>query len=142
MGISKEGEKMKIVTVNGCFDLLHAGHIDLLKFAKSKGDVLIVLLNSDKSIRKLKGPTRPINNQVDREQILQAIRYVDEVIIFDEDTPIKWLQTLQPDIHVKSKDADREKVKKEELIISRHGGKIIWFKPKKNISSTDILKRI
>lgn len=133
---------MKIVSVNGCFDLVHAGHLDLLKFAKSQGDRLIVLLNSDESIKKLKGPTRPINCQSDRVQMLLAIKYVDEVIVFNEDTPIKWLKVLRPNIHVKSKDANREKVKLEEKAIARYGGKIVWFKPKKNISSTDILKRI
>jgi len=133
---------MKIVSVNGCFDLVHAGHLDLLKFAKAQGDRLIVLLNSDESIKKLKGPTRPINCQADRVQMLLAIKYVDEVIVFNEDTPIKWLKVLRPNIHVKSKDANREKVKLEEKAIARYGGKIVWFKPKKNISSTDILKRI
>jgi rfaE bifunctional protein nucleotidyltransferase chain/domain len=133
---------MKIVTVNGCFDLLHGGHLDLLKFARSQGDKLIVLLNSDSSIKTLKGKNRPIFSQSDREQMLLALKYVDEVIIFNEDNPIKWLQTLHPDIHVKSKDADKEKVKKEEVVISRYGGKIVWFKPKRNISTTQIIKRI
>lgn len=133
---------MKIVTVNGCFDLLHSGHLDLLKFAKAQGDRLIILLNSDSSIKKLKGKDRPIFSQSDREKMLLSLKYVDEVIVFDEDTPIKWLQTIHPDIHIKSKDADREKVKKEEKIISRYGGKIVWFKPKRNISTTDIIKKI
>jgi len=133
---------MKIVSVNGCFDLVHAGHLDLLKFAKSQGDKLIVLLNSDESIRKLKGPTRPINCQSDRVQMLLAIRYVDKVIVFNEETPFNILNKVKPSVHIKSKDADREKVKIEEQIVNKYGGKIVWFKPKKNISSSDILKRI
>jgi len=135
-------EREIIVSVNGCFDLLHSGHLDLLKFAKAQGNRLIVLLNSDSSIKKLKGKDRPIFSQSDREKMLLSLKYVDEVIVFDEDTPIKWLQTLHPDIHIKSKDADREKVKKEEMVISRHGGKIVWFKPKRNISTTQIIEKI
>jgi rfaE bifunctional protein nucleotidyltransferase chain/domain len=84
-------DKSKIVTVNGCFDLLHSGHLDFLKFAKSHGDKLIVLLNSDKSVKKLKGKDRPVFSQTDREKMLLALKYVDEVIVFDEDTPNKCL---------------------------------------------------
>jgi len=132
---------MKVVTVNGCFDLLHSGHLDLLKFAKAQGDRLIVLLNSDSSIKKLKGKDRPIFSQSDREKMLMAIRYVDEVIVFDENMPTKWLKIVRPNIHVKSKDADKEKVKIEEKAIAPHG-KVIWFKPKRNISTTQIVEKI
>lgn len=133
---------LKIVSVNGCFDLLHGGHLDLLKFAKSQGDKLIVLLNSDKSIKKLKGSTRPINCQTDRIKMLLAIKYVDKVIVFNEETPFNILNKVKPSVHVKSKDADREKVKVEEQIVNKYGGKLIWFKPKRNISTTAIIKRI
>ena len=95
---------MKLVFANGCFDIIHRGHIELLKYAKSCGDKLVVGLNSDESVRNLKGPTRPIQRQEDRKSILEAIRWVDEVIIFDEETPIKLINFLKPDIIVKGGD--------------------------------------
>jgi len=78
---------MKTIFTNGCFDLLHRGHVDLLKYCKTLGDWVIVGLNSDASIKRLKGIDRPINSEDDREHILMALKYVDEVIIFDDDTP-------------------------------------------------------
>ena len=95
---------MKTIFTNGCFDLLHRGHIDLLKYCKTLGDWVIVGLNSDDSVKKLKGSNRPINHQSDREYILMALKYVDEVIIFDNDTPYELIKSLQPDIIVKGGD--------------------------------------
>jgi len=86
---------MKIFT-NGCFDLLHIGHIELLKYSKSLGDYLVVGINSDNSVKKLKGSSRPINNELTRKIILESIKYVDEVIVFDEDTPIEIIKKIQP----------------------------------------------
>ena len=88
-----------VVFTNGCFDLIHVGHIELLKFCKQYGR-LIVGLNSDNSVRTLKGPTRPKNNQEDRKTLLESIRYVDEVIIFDELTPYELIKKVKPDILV------------------------------------------
>lgn len=94
---------MKVFT-NGCFDILHRGHIDYLKASKKAGDYLVVGLNSDASVRRLKGETRPINNQEDRKAMLLALRFVDEVIIFDEDTPLELIKQVNPDIVTKGGD--------------------------------------
>ncbi len=101
---------MKVVFTNGCFDLLHIGHIELLKYAKSLGCYLIVGINSDKSIKKLKGENRPINNQLTRKIILESIKYVDEVVVFDEQTPLELIKKIQPNIIVKGGDYKKEDV--------------------------------
>ena len=100
----------KIVFTNGCFDILHIGHIKYLEKAKSYGDILIIGLNSDKSVRKLKGKNRPINNQVDRSYILASIEVVDYVIIFDESTPLNLIKLIQPDVLVKGGDYEGKQV--------------------------------
>ncbi|MEK9728300.1 MAG: adenylyltransferase/cytidyltransferase family protein, partial [Candidatus Margulisiibacteriota bacterium] len=91
----------QIVFTNGCFDLLHPGHIQYLDQAKKLGEILVVGLNSDQSVKRLKGPQRPINNQEFRATMLLGLKSVDYVIIFDEDTPIQTIQRLRPAIHVK-----------------------------------------
>jgi D-beta-D-heptose 7-phosphate kinase/D-beta-D-heptose 1-phosphate adenosyltransferase len=104
-----------VVFTNGCFDLLHVGHIELLKYAKCLGDYLIVGINSDNSIKRLKGLSRPINNQITRKIILESIKYVDEVVVFDEDTPIEIIKKIQPKIIVKGGDYKKEDVVGYEL---------------------------
>lgn len=99
-----------LVFTNGCFDVLHIGHIELLKYSKSIGKTVVVGLNSDDSITKLKGPSRPINSQADRKLMLESIRYVDKVIIFDELTPLRLIKELGPDIIVKGGDYSKEQV--------------------------------
>jgi D-beta-D-heptose 7-phosphate kinase/D-beta-D-heptose 1-phosphate adenosyltransferase len=99
----------KSVFTNGCFDILHRGHIELLKYCETLGDV-IVGLNSDESIRRLKGDRRPVNSQDDRKALLQAIKYVDRVIIFEEDTPYNLIKKTTPDIIVKGGDYKKEEV--------------------------------
>lgn len=100
---------MKVFT-NGCFDILHIGHIDYLRASKRAGDYLVVGLNSDASIKRLKGGTRPINNQYDRRAMLLELRCVDEVIIFDEDTPLELIKQVNPDIVTKGGDYKKEDV--------------------------------
>jgi D-beta-D-heptose 7-phosphate kinase/D-beta-D-heptose 1-phosphate adenosyltransferase len=99
----------KSVFTNGCFDILHRGHIELLKYCETLGDV-IVGLNSDESTRRLKGDHRPVNSQDDRKALLQAIKYVDRVIIFEEDTPYNLIKKTTPDIIVKGGDYKKEEV--------------------------------
>ena len=98
------------VWTNGCFDILHRGHIELLKFSKSLGDIVIVGLNSDKSVKSLKGEKRPLVNQEDRKLILESIKYVDKVLIFDEDTPYNIIKSVNPDLIVKGGDYKPEEV--------------------------------
>ena len=95
---------MKTIFTNGCFDILHRGHLELLWFCKSEGDMVVVGINSDKSVKKLKGVTRPINNQEDRKFLLESLECVDRVIIFDEETPYRLINEIKPDIIVKGGD--------------------------------------
>jgi D-beta-D-heptose 7-phosphate kinase/D-beta-D-heptose 1-phosphate adenosyltransferase len=106
---------MKTVFTNGCFDILHIGHIKLLEFCKQQGDYVIVGLNSDESIKRLKGEKRPINNEHNRLNILKSIKYVDQVFIFNEDTPYELIKILNPDIIVKGGDYKKEEVVGNDL---------------------------
>jgi D-beta-D-heptose 7-phosphate kinase/D-beta-D-heptose 1-phosphate adenosyltransferase len=105
----------KKVFTNGCFDLLHVGHIRLLQFAKDCGDYLVVGINSDESVKKLKGENRPIVWEQDRKEILQAIRWVDDVIIFNDYTPYELIKNIQPDIIVKGEDWKGKRVVGEDI---------------------------
>lgn len=100
----------KLIFTNGCFDILHKGHIDYLKKSKALGSKLIVGLNSDASVKRLKGASRPINNQEDRKYLLESLQFVDEVIIFDEDTPYNLIKRIQPDIITKGGDYNKDNV--------------------------------
>ena len=104
-----------IVFTNGCFDILHRGHIEYLKQSKKPGTYLIVGINSDNSVRRLKGENRPINNQWDRKSVLEELRCVDEVIIFDEDTPYNLIKKIRPDIITKGGDYKVEDVVGHDL---------------------------
>jgi len=101
---------MSIVFTNGCFDILHRGHLELLKFCKGNGNTVIVGLNSDESIKRLKGKDRPINNQNDRKFFLESLKYVDKVFVFDEDTPYNLIKNILPDLIVKGGDYAPEDV--------------------------------
>ncbi|MGQ9610723.1 MAG: D-glycero-beta-D-manno-heptose 1-phosphate adenylyltransferase [bacterium] len=109
IGTAKSQGK-KIVTTNGCFDILHVGHIRYLKEAKKLGDILIVAINSDDSVRKIKGDKRPLVTQNERAEILSALECVDYILIFDELNPIRFLTELRPDIHVKGGDYTPDRV--------------------------------
>ena len=126
----------KIVFTNGCYDLIHSGHINLLSNSKSKGDKLIVGLNSDRSVKKLKGDDRPIQNFDDRAIILDAINSVDMVVGFDDDTPDKIIKELLPNILIKGGDYSIDNVVGADTVIS-HGGsvEIIDLIPDKSTSS-------
>ena len=95
---------MKTVFTNGCFDIVHKGHLDLLSYCRSLGDRVIVGLNSDKSVKSLKGPGRPINSEIDRKYLLECLVFVDDVFIFDEETPYLLIKSIKPDIIVKGGD--------------------------------------
>jgi glycerol-3-phosphate cytidylyltransferase len=130
-----------IVTTNGCFDIIHAGHVRYLKQAKELGDVLIVCLNSDASVQRLKGPTRPLNHQDDRAEVMSALCSVDYVVIFEEDTPIDVLDKIKPDIHVKGGDYTEETLP-ETQVIKQGGGKIQFIPFVEGRSTTNIINKI
>lgn len=111
-----QNQGIKIVFTNGCFDILHRGHVTLLKQARALGDFLVVAINSDNSVKRLKGPSRPVNNLSDRACVLSELRCVDMVTFFEEDTPFELLFMLKPDILVKGGDYRPENVVGRELV--------------------------
>lgn len=117
--LHKKGKK--IVFTNGCFDILHKGHIKLFKKAKSLGDVLIVAINSDSSVKKLKGPKRPINSANDRAIILSSIIYVDFITIYKEADPGRIIEELSPDVLVKGGDWKRKNIVGKDIVESKGG---------------------
>ena len=130
-----------IVLANGGFDLIHAGHIRYLEAAKKCGDVLIVALNSDASIRKLKGPGRPILPERERAEILSALRCVDDVIIFDEPNVERILEALKPDVHAKGSDYTRKSVPERATVLA-YGGRIAITGGPKVRSTSEVIPRI
>jgi len=132
----------RIVTTNGSFDLLHIGHVRFLQRASKLGDALIVLLNSDSSIRKLKGPTRPILSQRDRAEMLAALRGVDYVTIFNGDTPLLLLRRIKPDIHAKGGSWKPERIAAEKKLVESWGGKLRLFPMVGGHSTTKLIEAI
>jgi rfaE bifunctional protein nucleotidyltransferase chain/domain len=129
-----------IVTTNGSFDLLHIGHVTMLQEAKSLGDVLIVGMNSDASVRRYKGKYRPICSQNHRAEMLAALECTDYITIFDESTPIEFLKVVQPDIHVNSPEHGHECIERE--VVEQHGGRIHLACLIEEMSTTQLLQRI
>lgn len=131
---------VRIVFTNGVFDILHAGHVTYLEAARALGDVLVVGLNSDASVRRLKGPSRPINTQDDRARVLSALRCVDHVIIFDDDTPLDVVTALLPDVLVKGGDYTRDTVVGAD-VVEDHGGRVEIIPLLEGRSTTSIIAR-
>lgn len=131
----------KIVFTNGCFDLLHVGHIRYLQQARSLGDVLVLGLNSDASVKRLKGPSRPIQSEADRAEILAALACVDFVSVFTEDTPEKLIHSVKPDILVKGGDWPVEKIVGGSFVQS-YGGEVKSLTFVDDKSTTDLVKKI
>jgi glycerol-3-phosphate cytidylyltransferase len=130
-----------VVFTNGCFDILHAGHVRYLQAARELGDCLIVGLNSDLSVRNLKGPSRPINGEEDRAEVLSALSAVDYVVIFSESTAEKLVQELQPDFYVKGGDYNI-KALPEAKLVAVYGGRTILIPEVPGRSSSNIIKKI
>lgn len=105
-----------VVVTNGCFDILHVGHVRYLQKTKSFADYMIVLLNSDKSVRSIKGPTRPINNEQDRAEVLNALACVDYVVMFDEDSPANLIDEIKPDVYTKGADYTKETLPEADIM--------------------------
>ena len=134
-------EHKTIVTTNGCFDILHVGHVRYLQKAKSFGDILIVALNSDKSVKSIKGESRPINNENDRAEVLSALRSVDYVVLFDEDSPINLLLEIKPDVHTKGADYTIETLPEAKGIMAS-GGRIEFISFVEGKSTTSIINKM
>ena len=131
----------RIVFTNGCFDILHRGHITYLNRAKSMGDILIVGLNSDASVRKLKGPERPINSLEDRAQVLAALSCVDHIVPLEEDTPHELIRRIKPDLFVKGGDHRRETLP-EASLVEELGGQVAILPYLESFSTTSVIQKI
>ncbi len=139
--LRSQKKDLVVVATNGCFDLLHIGHIRSLQKAKSLGDVLVVGINSDSSVKTIKGPNRPINNENHRAEVLAALASVDFVTIFPESTANKFLETLKPNIYVKGSEYNSNDLP-EASMINKLGGKIIQIPMVPEASTTNIIERI
>lgn len=131
----------RVVFTNGCFDILHIGHVKYLEEAKSLGDKLIVAINSDSSVKKLKGEERPINHEMDRAMVMAALGFVDGVIIFSEDTPLQLIEALNPDILVKGGDWAVDKIVGAEHVL-KNGGEVYSLPFINGYSSSNVIKKI
>jgi rfaE bifunctional protein nucleotidyltransferase chain/domain len=131
----------RVVFTNGCFDVLHLGHIELFRAAREHGDVLIVAINSDASVRRLKGPSRPIFNEAERAEVLEAMELIDHVCVFEEDTPLEAILKIHPDVLVKGADwSDKGIVGQEE--VEAWDGKVVAVPLVKGQSSTGVVQRV
>ncbi len=137
--LRKSGKR--IVTTNGTFDLLHTGHVDSMARAKSLGDVLMVGVNSDASVRRYKGPSRPIVDAKERSLMLAALECVDYVFIFSSDTPIPWIRAIRPDVHAKGSDRSMDQVVEKDAV-EKIGGKIVLLPHTGRRSTTMLIERI
>jgi D-beta-D-heptose 7-phosphate kinase/D-beta-D-heptose 1-phosphate adenosyltransferase len=131
----------RVVLTCGCFDILHPGHVAYLNQAKALGDVLIVAVNSDQSVRRLKGPSRPINRVEDRVQVLAALSSIDHLVVFDETTPTQLIESIRPDVFVKGGDYTRESLPEAETV-ERLGGEVRIVPFVSNRSTTHLIQRI
>ena len=134
-------KKQQLVFTNGCFDLIHRGHIDYLSKARDLGDVMVVGLNTDASVRRLKGDTRPIKDEWTRAMLLGSFRFVDLVVLFDEDTPLQLIKTIEPNILVKGSDYEKKDIVGADYVESI-GGRIERLNFLEGFSSTGIIKKI
>ncbi|NMB71277.1 MAG: D-glycero-beta-D-manno-heptose 1-phosphate adenylyltransferase [Bacteroidales bacterium] len=131
----------KIVFTNGCFDLIHRGHIEYLAKASVLGDVLVVGLNTDASVRSIKGRSRPLQDEYSRALILAAMRFVDFVVLFDEDTPENLIRKIQPDVLVKGGDYKPSEIVGYDIVTAK-GGKVLTIELVENYSTTKLIKKI
>lgn len=131
----------RVVFTNGCFDILHYGHLHYLAEARDLGDRLVIGLNSGASVQRLKGPTRPINDELTRTHLLAALQVVDAVVIFDEDTPLELIRLVQPDVLVKGGDWRPEQIVGSDLVLAQ-GGKVLSLPFIQGYSTTNIEQKI
>ena len=136
-----KSENKTIVTTNGCFDILHVGHVRYLKESAKYGDVLIIGLNSDSSVKRLKGESRPINNESDRAELLSELAFVDYVVIFEEDSPVELLDEIKPDIYTKGADYTLDTLPEAKTVL-KNGGKVEFINLVEGKSTTNVIKKI
>ena len=134
-------EGKTLVFTNGCFDILHKGHLHLLSSAKNQGDILIVALNTDSSVRKLKGPNRPVNNESTRTEIMASLVFVDYLVLFEEETPLEIIRCILPDVLVKGGDYKLEDIVGYDFVTSS-GGKVITIPFLEGFSSSSLIDKI
>ena len=130
-----------VVFTNGCFDILHAGHVRYLNAARELGDILIIGLNSDSSVSALKGPTRPVNSEDDRAEVISGLQAVDHVVVFSDATAERLVATIKPDIYVKGGDYTVDKLP-EAQVAGAYGGKTVLIPEVPGRSSSNIIKKI
>lgn len=131
----------KIVFTNGCFDLLHYGHAKYLQDAAKKGDILIVGINSDDSVKRIKGTKRPVVNEKDRLRLVASLESVDYVVLFNEDTPLKIIKAIKPDVLIKGADWNKDNIVGRGFVLS-YGGSVSTVKLVKGYSSSNLIKKI
>ena len=136
-----KSNKKQIVFTNGCFDIIHLGHVDYLEKARQKGDVLVVGLNSDGSVRRIKGAERPVFDEHTRSRLLAAMAFVDAVIIFEDETPYQLIKTIKPDILIKGKDYSISNIVGADLVLN-NGGKVLTIDLVEGYSSSKIINKI
>ena len=131
----------RLVFTNGVFDLLHPGHVDVLTGARREGDHLVVGLNADASVRRLKGPERPVRNEAERAYVLAALACVDAVVVFDQDTPLELVRRLQPDVIVKGGDYTPDTIVGADVVRAR-GGRVVVIPLTPGQSTTSIIEKL
>ena len=136
--LAREGRR--VVFTNGVFDILHPGHVRYLTTARSHGDALIVAVNSDRSVRAIKGPERPVHPEAERAEVLAALVVVDAVVVFDEDTPIDIITAIQPDVLVKGADWAHDRIVGRDVVEAR-GGVVIRVRVEEGHSTTNIIRK-
>jgi len=134
-------QNKSLVFTNGCFDLLHVGHVRYLEASRSLGDFLVVAVNSDSSVSRIKGPSRPITPQAWRAEVIAALEFVDAVIIFEEETPLKLIDVLEPDVLVKGSDWEPDAIVGREKV-EAYGGRVVRMPLVEGISTSSLLARI
>ena len=137
--LGRQGKR--VVFTNGVFDILHPGHVRYLATARSHGDALIVAINSDRSVKAIKGPERPVNTEADRAEVITALACVDAAVVFDEDTPHEIISAIQPDVLVKGADWAHDKIVGRDIVEAR-GGVVIRVRVEEGHSTTGVINKL
>lgn len=136
-----KSQQQKIVFTNGCFDILHLGHVDYLEKARNLGDKLVLGLNTDASVSRLKGSLRPVVNEQARARVMAALAFVDLVVLFGEDTPLRLIEAIEPDILTKGNDYTIQNIVGADFVLAR-GGQVLTVPLVENYSTTNIINKI